>query len=144
MNKSGLANLLMNENFNLLISLARAVNHVPPEFRVHRFEYISQIINADLKTNFSIQETVDFAQSIECLVHKIHEVPTDDLLWQISLTSGVGYMLFMAPPTSNCLKCQGMLHSHNKAVTVMCFGFNGPLLASKITLRCQNCQINYR
>lgn len=139
-----LADLLKDVNFNLLISLTRALNLVPAEFKLHRFQFISDVINTELKTNFSVEETMNFAQSIEGLPCAIHELPCNDVLWKVSLSKGIGCMRFLAPPTLNCLKCGSMLYNHNKIVTVICFELEGPLLASKITLRCLSCQINYR
>lgn len=52
--------------------------------------------------------------------------------------------MFLAPPVSQCLKCNGNIHAHHAPTVVTVFTTNGPLPGQKVTLRCKNCTINYR
>ena len=138
-----LADMLRNEIFKLLLALLRCLNFIPAEFKSHRFHYIAEILNSELDTTYSTGDILTFVNSIEGLF-VTHEIPSADTLWQVTLTKGMGCMEFLAPPTSNCLKCGKTLHVHNEPVTVLCFKMDGPTIASKITLRCSSCHTNYR
>lgn len=69
---------------------------------------------------------------------------TQECLWKATLQKGTPYNLFLSPPLDNCLSCGGTLQAHHAPTSVVCYTWNGPLPALKMTLRCEGCSINYR
>jgi len=61
-----------------------------------------------------------------------------------------GYMVFLAPPVMECInplcnKCGATksLAPNHAPVNVIIFGIDGPLLGSKLSLRCKSCSTIY-
>lgn len=69
---------------------------------------------------------------------------SDDILWEATLKFGKSCNKFLAPPTDICFQCGSSLQLHHEPTTVICISLKGPLPAQKVTLRCRNCNINYR
>ena len=53
-------------------------------------------------------------------------LPTEELLWKATLNTGRPCTGFLAPPTTECLRCHGALYTHNEPSVVVCFGQSGP------------------
>ena len=66
-----------------------------------------------------------------------------DALWMLTEESSYRYNKFIAPPVETCLKCENALSMHNLPSKAVVYGATGPLPASKITLECRRCKINY-
>ena len=131
------------------IVIGQVLNLIPSCFKQHRMTYLMNILNevegckvaslaADLERK-SIEIEHIHGDSL-----KFFGTPNSDLLWSATFTTKIPHMLFMGPPTTNCLKCSKSLKSHNHPSQVLCFSWNGPLPALKTTLRCVECMINYR
>ena len=50
---------------------------------------------------------------------------------------------FMVPPTTSCINCAKKLSLHHDPVKVKCFTLTGLEKATKLSLRCRNCKLNY-
>ena len=128
--------------------LGQALNLIPPCFKQQRMKYVMNILNEVEGCSFaSLADLECKAIEIEH-VHgnslKLFGTPHSDLLWSTTFATKTPHMLFMGPPTTTCLRCSKVLKSHNPPSQVLCFSWNGPLPALKITLRCTECMINYR
>ena len=130
-----------------LALLGQTLNLVPVTFLSLRMQYVRNIINHCLGEDFTMEEIVLIAEKAN-QVFSVNmdylQKPDSSLLWSVSMVTGTPHNEFLGPPTSICLKCQGGLSLHNSPSTVILFGVNGPKPALKITLRCENCMINYR
>lgn len=124
--------------------LGQALNLVPSAFRSYRLKYVASILNTGLNAEYSETDIAGFARAMTVEDQNLLGLPTEELLWKATMSSGRPCTGFLAPPTLQCLQCDGSLYTHNDPSVVVCFGQRGPFLASKITLRCKACHINYR
>jgi len=119
---------------------------VPSAFRSFRLKYVASVLNTGMDVEYSDIDIASFADVM--MVSEEDQLllglPTEELLWKATLNTGRPCTSFLALPTTECLQCHGALYTHNGPSVVVCFGQSGPILASKITLRCQSCHLNYR
>ncbi len=89
-----------------------------------------------------IEEKVHFAEreSTTLLTGPIPE----ELLWKATFQHNVAHNMFLCPPVSVCVDCGASLQVHHQPTTVVCYTWNGPIPALKLTLRCEVCRLNYR
>jgi len=66
------------------------------------------------------------------------------MLWKATRLEGEAHNIYLSPPVDNCVLCGSTLQAHHVPTTVICYTWLGPLPASKLTLRCEQCSINYR
>ena len=130
------------------ILLIQLLQHVPVDMCSYRMKYISEIMSVALSSAFNstqvegmIAECKVLSDSLGCV--KIGKLEMN-LLWEAAITTGNPYTYFLAPPVDVCIVCKSALSTHNKPVTAICYTRDGPLVAVKITLRCDTCGINYR
>lgn len=126
---------------------AQANNLVPSSFLARRMQYITNIINCTLEATYSSDQIAELVQKAEetfgnDLVNL--QTPIAEVLWKVTLATKVAHTAFLGPPTTTCLVCNRRLSIHNDPSTVVLFGLHGPIPANKITLRCDNCMLNYR
>ena len=67
-----------------------------------------------------------------------------EILWNATFKHDTPFNAFLSPPVDNCIKCGAKLQLHHVPTTVICYTWNGPIPAAKVTLRCKSCGINYR
>ena len=126
-----------------------AVRLVPKEIPDNeRIKYIEKIISAAVKTDDEIAEN-----DVSILIKKMDLNPTFDMnnvLHDLSESSGTAYTQFLAPPTSLCLNihCRRFgdpeaLYQHHPPTTVSVFTLEGPKPATKICLKCKECSTIY-
>ena len=96
-------------------------------------------------TESLIEKLLVIQQSEGC--DELHET---DFLNNLSEKYQEGYAVFLSPPVSECInplcsKCGAMnsLAPNHSPVNVVVFGFDGPLLGSKLCLRCKYCSTIY-
>ena len=65
-------------------------------------------------------------------------------LWKTTILKGTPYNKFLSPPVDQCLSYGMPLQAHHPPTAVVCYTWDGPIPASKLTLRCDECSINYR
>lgn len=65
-------------------------------------------------------------------------------LWKTTFLKGTPYNKFLSPPVDHCILCDTPLQAHHPPTAVVCYTWDGPLPGSKLTLRCDECGINYR
>jgi len=126
---------------------AQASNLVPSSFLARRMLYITNIINCTLEATYSSDQIAELVQKAEetfCNDLVNLQTPAAEVLWKVTLATKVAHTAFLGPPTTTCLVCNRRLSIHNDPSTVVLFGFHGPIPANKITLRCDNCVLNYR
>ena len=82
-------------------------------------------------------------KDIDAIVSLFGSVP-QEILWKATIKEGIPHNMFLGPPTSNCYHCNARLQAHNHPCSVICFTVEGPIPATKLTLRCKKCHINYR
>ena len=85
-----------------------------------------------------------FARAMTVEDQTLLSLPTEELLWKATMSTGRPCTGFLVPPTTQCLQCDGALYTQNDPSVVVCFGKRGPFLASKVTLWYQTCCMNYR
>ena len=131
------------------VTIGQAMNLVPSVFLHHRPTYIANIANQstgkalDASTISTKMESLQTSYGSQ--IHKLGE-PSQDVLWKATFQSsaGIPHLAFLGPPVTNCCVCDNQLKTHNPPTNVLCFGFDGPIPALKITLRCGICGLNYR
>ena len=110
-------------------------------------KYIAEILTSELKLHVDPLQLVslesDFTEAL-CKLNGVVGSPSHSILWRSSLQQGHPHTLFLSPPTDDCIMCGSLLVTHNAPSTVICYTQSGPLLAAKITLRCESCLLNYR
>ena len=67
----------------------------------------------------------------------------DGVLWSLTEQEKINFNLLLLPPTTDCLSCEKPLVVNNKITKATVHGFNGPVPATKLLLRCRECNINY-
>lgn len=123
------------------------LNYIPVNFRAYWMKYIAEILTSVLKRKVDALQLLPVESEFANASHILNDllgVPSHSLLWMSSLQEGHPHTLFLSPPINNCLTCGSLLLTHNAPSTVICYTQSGPLLAAKITLRCESCDINYR
>lgn len=66
------------------------------------------------------------------------------VLWKATMKFDSPHNMFLAPPWQHCADCNCVLQEHNIPTTIICFTVDGPIPATKVTLRCVQCGVNYR
>ena len=131
----------------------KLLGHVSTKFKKRRIHIIADILLANTHDKATIpdyEELSRLATIADAYLAKNDNLTQilgsveQSLLWKTTLSIGMPYNKFLLPPTDNCLKCGTVLQAHHQPTTVVCYICDGPLLASKLTLRYKNCSINYR
>ena len=128
------------------ILLEQLLRLIPVNFRNYRHQYIANILNSALKkclTPADVKQLVAGRESIPRMQDVLGSLPLD-LLWDTTLKHGNPHTCFLSPPLESCLVCASTLATHNQPTVCICYTPDGPIPAVKITLRCQQCSINYR
>ena len=68
----------------------------------------------------------------------------ESCLWKATFLEESPHNIFLSPPVDKCFSCDTSLQAHHPPTSVVCYTWNGPLPALKLTLRCEKCGINYR
>ena len=87
---------------------------------------------------------VDFTGEFDIHKYWLSGPMSEDLLWETTTKLSDPHQMFLAPPVNSCLNCGSVLSTHNQPCNVICYTWNGPLPAKKLTLKCYSCGINYR
>uniref|UniRef100_A0A1X7UKL4 CxC5 like cysteine cluster associated with KDZ domain-containing protein n=1 Tax=Amphimedon queenslandica TaxID=400682 RepID=A0A1X7UKL4_AMPQE len=135
-------------------ALRMAEHLVPKSFCNLRSNYITRIVNhvakAEVVNNQNLQQFQNIASHINFFKREVATTGFEEDLQQLSQIAGKAYMAFVAPPVSTCLnyhcklhKTEGSLSVHNSDINVTVHSLNGPVVASKVSLRCKECFTNY-
>lgn len=132
--------------------LRNACQIVPNQYLDKRFGIITRIVNKVLNCSNKSPITVDECKMMGQL-EKILSYPMksdaacDDNLWELTEECGkFGYTAFLGPPTTVCLNLSCNRHplsSYTSPTKITLYDISGPRPASKISLRCSNCKVNY-
>ena len=137
---------IKGEMFSELVAVGQAMNLVPFVFLSHRENLIANIVSQLIgkRLDSSISQTMESLQLAHGFLIEQLGTPRRDVLWDATFQSGIPHLEFLGPPVANCYACDSQLSTHNPPVTVLCYEWNGPVPALKITLRCDKCGLNYR
>ena len=69
-------------------------------------------------------------------------LPKQQLFHQFN-TGDFNASMFLSPPVQCCMTCERNLTMHNPPSRARLYSLEGPLLVSKITLECKQCQTKY-
>lgn len=130
-------------------SLKLAVKLIPKEVpQSERLCYIKNIVTSVLPDEITLTDY--YVGILIKLLDGSPEYNINSTLRTLSDTTGTAYTDFLAPPTSSCLIQQcprfgdpDSLYQHHPPTTVSVFTFEGPKPATKVCLKCRECNTIY-
>ena len=128
-----------------VIFAVQLAEYIPPSFKHYRRTYYKQVLNATFRKKLDDEDASHLLLQADNL-SKTLAVGSPDLkpLWTASASHAHPLVVFLGPPTTTCTRCSRSLETHNPPVKVIVYTMTGPLLGTKITLRCVHCCLSYR
>ena len=138
--------------------LQHAAKLVPGSYGTLRKSRVCDIVNYFVKVNHPITCTKKFQEAdaerllhiIDSLNQSTNEFDIENTLRRLTEESGEVYTMFIAPPIQRCTNSSCRLAGHvdslspnHAPVDVAVFDLDGPMLASKLSLKCKSCSTIY-
>jgi hypothetical protein len=134
------------EQFEEMLLIIQIAQHVPVAFKQTRQEMALLIMESLCPR--SKEQVVDLLKEADSLpsdssLRILAGKPPEELLWKVTMKSGIPVNRFFVPPVTECINCMSTLQMHHDIVNVVAFTTSGPIPAQKISLRCRHCNIIY-